>query len=220
MTTFYNKWFFCHKARTIIKEQFVRFDVMQLTIGADFLFIQQRLLVDLDKKCLIDKRITVEPSEITSAKILSIISESAPLTSSDLHIQLLWVSLLDTPCRSNTLICHGLTQHIITKGAPSGAFHKKQHNVNPPLMKPRRHCLMLSCQPIHSPMLRLAVRVMHPTVQWTWSLSSLLMVSMEALIFLFEYKYSAFDWEHLAANLAVCLSFSVLHRRPCFSHQQ
>ena len=62
---------------------------MQLTIGADFLFIQQRLLVDLDKKCLIDKRITVEPSEITSAKILSIISESAPLTSSDLHIQLL-----------------------------------------------------------------------------------------------------------------------------------
>ena len=88
-------------------------DVTQPIIGADFL-LQQKLLVDLNQKRLIDtrngSRVYAEPSSDSSPRLNNI---SLPAADADPFIQLLAkVPSLTTPCTSDTPVKHGVSHHI------------------------------------------------------------------------------------------------------------
>ena len=99
--------------------QFIKADVTQPIIGADFL-LRHKLLVDLDQRRLIDTRhgtrVLAEVSNQSSPQVNQLYT---PTTSPDQFTKLLNdFSSLTTPCTSDTPARHCVAHHIVTEGRP------------------------------------------------------------------------------------------------------
>ena len=94
-------------------------DVSQPIIGADFL-LQHKLLVDLERRRLIDTRngtrVEAESSPCPTPHLNFL---SVPPSTSDPFTRLLDdFPSLTSPCTSDTPIRHGVSHHIVTEGRP------------------------------------------------------------------------------------------------------
>ena len=99
--------------------KFLVADVSQPIIGADFL-LQHKLLVDLDRRRLIDTRngtrVEAESSPCPTPHLNFL---SVPPSTGDLFTRLLDdFPSLTSPCTSDTPIRHGVSHHIVTEGRP------------------------------------------------------------------------------------------------------